>query len=431
MTMVALAGSRVKSRLEAALPRQAIDQLVRDSGHPFRCRKLSPGLSVHLLLVQLLHKTALHGLRHFHDASLTASAICQARARLPLSLFYALIEALATALTGTPSHIDQGFHGLEVVLLDATSVRTADTPALAAHYGKHTNGRRLTPGYPAPKLLCLMHYATGLITRAIDLPACRQEHLLLRRLGKFLRSGQIVVADRGLVSFPFLCQLRQLRVQACLRLPYGQIAGNSPGRRILRTLGPGDLLVEWVKSPRRRNAAGRTAYAALPDTITLRQITHAVARAGFRTHTITLITTLLDASEYPACDLAELYLRRWQVEVYFRDLKRTQGCRHLAARTLAGARKELLAHVLLYNLIRAVMAEAAQRQNVPAHRVSFSDALRHLRHADPARAEELLVINRPRTRPGEPRRIKTRRAKYPPLNQPRATYKLQPQKQAA
>ena len=149
MTMFTLCLPRVKQRMEqhlhSLLPADAIDQALRHAGHPFRRRKLSPGRSVHLLLIQLLHRTALQGLRHLHDASLTASAICQARAKLPVSLFYRLIEQFAALLRSPASAL---FHGHEVVLLDATSVRTHDTPALAAHYGKHSNHRKITPGFP-------------------------------------------------------------------------------------------------------------------------------------------------------------------------------------------------------------------------------------------------------------------------------------------
>jgi hypothetical protein len=437
---------QIPGPLHTLLPEHQIAQFLHDSGHCFRQRIITPGLSVYLLLLQLLHHVSLQGLRQLHDPNLTASAICQARAKLPLPLFYHLIEQLAATLRpALGGAADSLFHGLQVVLLDGTNTRTPDTPQLAAHYGKHSNGRKRAAGYPAPKLLCLLDYATGLILRVIDLPACRQEHMVLSRLFDQLQQGQIVVADRGLVSFSFLCQLLAAKVHACLRLPLDQTVGyrrkGTPkrasgrkraqrrkprNRRVLQRLGPGDRLVQWSKSPTCPKACSRRAYAALPGHLTLREITFGLIGQGCRPRQITLITTLLDPVQYPAADLAALYRQRWQIEVCFRDLKCSQGLRQVRAQTLLGVRKELLAQILLYNLVRAVMLQAAARQHVAPLRISFLDALRHLRYTAHRQENYALVVNPRRIRPPEPRRVKTRRSKFPPLNQPRAYYKIHP-----
>jgi hypothetical protein len=426
MTMVSLCTSRVKRQLDKCLALSTIDQLASIEGQVFRRRKLSPGLSVHLLLIQLLHRVSLQGLRHFHSLQATASAICQARARLPLMLFYRLIELLAVYARELAAHEQDLFFGLEILLLDGSSTRTSDTPQLAARYGKYLNQRRIQPGFPAPKLLCLMSCSTGLILRAMDLPAARQEHMLLGRLLKHLHAGRILLADRGLVSFHFLAQVLATGAQSVMRLPKKQFARASGLRQVIRELGTGDLLVQWSKTAARPGSCSHRLWKLLPPTISLRQITAQVGRPGFRTRSITVITTLVDPDVYPARQIIELYVKRWQIEVYFRDLKRSQGLERLWAKTLKGARKELLGHVLLYNLTRLVMLEAASRQGVEPNRISFLDALRHLRHAQQHQDLEGLLANPIRTRPTEPRRVKTRRSKYPPLNRPRSAYKQLP-----
>lgn len=161
----------------------------------------------------------------------------------------------------------------------------------------------------------------------------------------------------------------------------------------------------------------------MPACLTLRQVTYRLTRRGYRSKKITIITTLLDPVTYPAVDLAELYRKRWQIEVYFRDLKCTQGFDRLRAHSETGVRRELLGHVLLYNLVRAVMREAAARQQVAAERLSFIDALRHLRHAAEHQELPVLLGNPQRNRPYEPRRIKTRQYKFKSLSKPRAWYK--------
>src|SRR5205823_12548911 len=120
-------------------------------------------------------------------------------------------------------------------------------------------------------------------------------------------------------------------------------------------------------------------YAALPDSMRVREVRFRVSVPGRRTRVVTVVTTLLDARRYPAKELARLYEKRWQVEVNLRHLKRTLGLDVLRCQTFVGVMKELLMFVVVYNLVRRVIAEAAQRQGVEANRISFVDALRWLR----------------------------------------------------
>jgi hypothetical protein len=426
MTMVIAAHGRVKEQLDRRLDADWIHRWLAAAGHLFRLRALSPARTIHLWIVQLLAGVSLEGLKH-HDTQVpSAPALCQARQALPLALFHVALEHLAATLTPMALAGGELFHGFQIVLLDATSLRTWDTPELARHYGKHQNGHKIKPGYPAPKFLCLMDYATGLIRRAIDLPADRQEHMLLRRIAACLTTGQLLVADRGLVSFPFLCELLESRAHACIRLPAKLIARpDSKGlRSLLAKLGEGDWQVAWKKSPQATKAYSDRAYALLPGVLTLRQISRTIERKGFRTWTLHLVTTLVDAEKYPADEFVELYLKRWQVEVYFRDFKCSQNASMLRSRSLQMVRKELLVHVMLFNLVRSLMGQLAVRLKVEAHRISFRDLLTWLFAGHTPLEEYRPVINPHRKRPGHPRRVKTRRGKFPPLNQPRRDYML-------
>ncbi len=82
-------------------------------------------------------------------------------------------------------------------------------------------------------------------------------------------------------------------------------------------------------------------FNRLPNELTVRELRYRVTRRGFRTHTVTLVTTLLDPVRYPKKDLVELYERRWQVETNLRHLKQTMGLDVLRCQTDEGIRKEL------------------------------------------------------------------------------------------
>ena len=101
---------------------------------------------------------------------------------------------------------------------------------------------------------------------------------------------------------------------------------------------------------------------------------------------------------YPKREIAKLYGLRWEIETHFRHLKSTMGMEHLKCQSVDGVLKELMMYVLVYNLVRAAMMLAAQRQNVAdANRMSFVDALRRLRSVlavNKAEADMALIVNR-------------------------------------
>jgi hypothetical protein len=132
-----------------------------------------------------------------------------------------------------------------------------------------------------------------------------------------------------------------------------------------------------------------------------------------------LATTLLDAERYPADALAEVYHRRWTVETNFRHLKITMKMDVLKCKTVDGVLKEPAVFILIYNLVRLVMLEAARRQGVEVDRISFVDALRWLTSARPGDALGELVVNPQRPHRYEPRVRKRRPKQYPLMKKPR------------
>jgi len=100
---------------------------------------------------------------------------------------------------------------------------------------------------------------------------------------------------------------------------------------------------------------------------------------GYRTHSVTLITTLLDPKLYPAAELARLYTRRWRIELWFRDIKTSMGMETLRCLSPKMVHKELEMFFIAYNFIRCLMAEAAQTYGVEIQRLSFKGTVDSLR----------------------------------------------------
>src|SRR3954468_14519355 len=94
--------------------------------------------------------------------------------------------------------------------------------------------------------------------------------------------------------------------------------------------------------------------------------------------------------------------------------------RKVKYQTEAGVRKEVAAYCLAYNLVHAIMLEAARRQGVDPLRISFVDAVRWLQNADPGEDLPALVVNPKRDGRHEPRVVKDRQDSYKVMTKPRA-----------
>jgi hypothetical protein len=286
------------------------------------------------------------------------------------------------------------------------------------------------------KILALFDARTGLLLEVAAAPLRTHEMSRLRTVHPGLKPGDVLVGDRGVCSYAHLVMLSEGGVYAVFRVHQRQIVDFTPNRpharrggktpstglprsRWLRRLGVFDQVVEWFKPEERPEWMSEEDYAALPETLIVRELRYDVGRPGFRTRTITLATTLLDAELYPREALAELYRTRWQVELNFRHLKTTMKMDVLKCMTVEGVLKELTVYAIVYNLVRVVMIEASIRQGVAVDRISFVDALRWLAEASPGDDLPVLTVNPDRPNRFEPRAKKRRPKQYDLMRKPR------------
>jgi hypothetical protein len=249
-----------------------------------------------------------------------------------------------------------------------------------------------------------------------------------------LHAGDVLVADRGFGSYAHLALLSQQKVHVVLRMKRSQLVDFRPHRPAaepqqekgrprstwLARYGYHDQLVLWHRPQTVSRTMTPAQHAALPPYVRVRELRYRVKTPGFRTRQVTLATTLLNPDRYPAAELAELYRQRWQVETNLRHLKQTLGLAVLKSETVAGVEKEILVFALVYNLVQSAMAGAAAAQGVPRERISFVDALRHLRWPLAATAPPDLWVNPLRPDRYEPRVRKRRPPEYALMTQPRA-----------
>jgi hypothetical protein len=73
----------------------------------------------------------------------------------------------------------------------------------------------------------------------------------------------------------------------------------------------------------------------------------------------------------------------WQIELDLRSLKRTMQMDVLRCKTPERVRKEIWAHILAYNLIRTIIAQAASKHGIDPRSISFKGALQTLEAFQP------------------------------------------------
>jgi hypothetical protein len=364
------------------------------------------------------------------------AAYCRARSRLSRDTLLAIHRHSADELQRRVTHA-QLWCGRHVKVIDGTGVSMPDTPKNQRAFPQPTNQKRGC-GFPVAKLVGCFCLTSGALLHWAEGTQHVHERKLFRKLFAFFQPDDIALTDRGFCSYVDIALLRRAGVDTVMRLHQARPRDLRQGKR----LGPTDRLVTWQKPKQRPRGCTATDWRRVPDTLTLRLVYVTVPVPGWRTQSLVVVTTLTDPSRYTAVDIAKLYLRRWAVELFFRDIKITLGMDVLRCQTPAMVRKEIAMHAIAYNLIRGLMQQAAALYQVPVDRLSFKGSVDTLRQwadtlnaasgkpREQARlfnqllqilAEDLVPLRPERAEP----RVRKRRPKaYPLMTRPRRDYRL-------
>ena len=309
---------------------------------------LDPGAPCRKALARVQVLCASQGLAIPSNAT---TAYCNARLRLPVRWLVRVLGSITDRLAGSG--------GGRVLLIDGTTVLLPDT---AANQASWPQSRKQKPGcgFPLMKLVGLFDMRSGAWLGIARGNKHDGEIRLARRLFRHLRRGDTLVADRGFCSYEMICELAELGVHVLMR---NHAARNSDFRTGMR-LGKGDHLIAWERPKGKR-------YAHLPEELVLREVRAQEGRPGFRTREMVLVTTIIEESRE---GIGALYMARWRVELFFDDIKTTMCMEMLRTKSPAMACRELLMHMIAYNLVRVLVA----RSGADPARASYKGALDRL-----------------------------------------------------
>lgn len=375
----------------------------------------------------------------YHNESIDEQdgAYCQARRRLPMAKLQSIFRRVATSAEQRASSQPR-WKGRAVKFLDGTTVSLADSPKNQKSYPQPSNQKEGC-GFPVIKLVGLFSLASGALIDYVTDTLHASELQLFRKLMDWFQAGEIMLSDRHFSDYATLAMLLDRGADAVCRLHQARRSDFRQGRGI----GSNDRLVTWKKPRHRVKTLTPEQWRNLPEELTLRMVKFQIHQKGFRPKQVILITTLLDPEEYPLEDLAELYLRRWRIELHLRDIKTTMGMEVLRCKSPELVHKELQMHLIAYNLIRCLMIQAAAIHEVNLDRLSFKGSLDSVCHFGPKLSQATtkkkktalinqlletmakdLVPDRPNRR--EPRAQKRRPKPYQFLTQHRRNMKETP-----
>jgi DDE family transposase len=395
---------------------------------------LSQDHSCRAAVARLIAYRATRGQR---PCSAETGAYCQARKRLPEEFFATVARKAGQALDNN-SKQHWLWKGRRVLAYDGSTVSMPDTSENQQAYPQPPQ-QEPGLGFPLARMAAFFSLSCGAV---LDLAICsnygkgHSELGMLHKLWDVLCAGDIMLADRYMCAWHEIYLLKQRGIDSVTRVHHCRRVDFRRGKR----LGNGDHLVEW-RRPGRIRSIDWPSLKSLPEQLTIRETRVRIHQPGFRCRSMIVVSTLLDADAVTASDLAELYRARWNAELDLRSLKQTMQMDILRCKTPELVRKEIWTHILAYNLIRTIIAQAANKHRLEPRTISFKGAVQTLEAFQPLIATQescslrrqgfynqmldAVATHRVADRPNrfEPRQRKRRQKKYDRMMKPREQLK--------
>lgn len=375
------------------LSEEEIRERLEKENIKYRSRVFSPVITLWAFLSQVLDKD--HSCRKATSRVLAFfaslgklmvltknSAYCHARARLKEDFLKKLTIEKGKEISQN-AQIEHLYKGRRLKVIDGSSVTGEDTKANQKVYHQSPNQKE-GAGFPIIQIGILFCLATGAVLEVCYSPLNVSEKRLFRIIYESLEPGDILLGDRGCLSYADIYNLKKRGIDLIIRVDNSKKIDFSKGKR----LGKYEHIDTWVKPNYHKDyAISKEEHNLLPEKMEVRQIKSFITEPGFRTQKIVLLTTLLDYQIYLTEDIVCFNYRRWDAEINLRHLKTTMKMEHIASKTPSMVRKQIWVHLLAYNLIRGLMLQAAVKHNVDSLNISFKGTIDHVKSFAPQLAK--------------------------------------------
>jgi hypothetical protein len=293
------------------------------------------------------------------------SSLCVARQRLGVAPVRRLFQEAVRPLA-TPETPGAFYRGLRRMGIDGTVLNVPDSPTNAKTFGRPSGGDRGDGAFPQLRKLSLVELGTHVEVAFQVKPCTSSEQAMLPPLLSHLTRDMLLIWDRNFCSYELWKTLDSREINILAR-----VKGNLVLEPI-RRLSDGSYLAKIYANPkaRRKDQGGivvRVIKYMLDDP---QRVGHGEVH--------TLLTNLLDEHLYPAAELISEYHERWEHELVYDEQKTHQDPRratkpaNFRSETPAGVIQEVYALSLAHYVVRALMFEAAAREQLDPDRLSFT-----------------------------------------------------------
>jgi hypothetical protein len=429
--------------IRKVLPDRIILDACRQANYNHRNRFITPVLTVlHMILAgiwpeesfvaswQLLWASFAANFPSMAGQSPSRGTVSNARKRLPLEAWHKIVTWLSEKGQTYSEKFDK-WRGHRVVAVDGTCMTVSNTKELCDSFGlsKGNTGSRI---YPLVRMVCISIVETMVVINYRLGGYKTDENTLLKPMLKTLRKGDLLLADRHFAGSNLYWLYKENGLEYLTRKHQRLIVSRL---KRLWSYGANDFVAKLKISDiyQRKNPE-------MPKYIKARFI-QIETRIRGKYQRIWLVTSLLDADKYPANEIAELYLKRWSIEVLFRQFKIDLSADILRSKSSNAIYKEIAARICAINIVHTIMLETATANNIDVSRISFIHTVRAIIAFAPALAmqpaEQLPKIYRAMLceiaahlvplRPGrlEPRKLAHDPKHYPRLKTTRAQWRDQ------
>jgi hypothetical protein len=303
--------------------------------------------------------------RGLSSISPSTSAYCQARKKLDIKLLENILDKTQSHIA--PNKTTLPLVGRRVVVADGTGISMSDTVANQEVWPQ-PKSQKDGCGFPQARICALFDLNTGVALSYRMGNKKSHELPLLRDQMDTFEKDDIFLGDKGFICYFDMVNLKEKGVDTVVGLAKRKPIGAANAKQVL---SENDLIVEWPKPKGKNPRYPVNVWESMPDTLLVRQIKVTVNQPGFRVKSFYIATALLDEKQYPADTIAELYLKRWNVELYFREIKTTLGLDILRCKTPDMIQKEVLMYFIVFNAIK-LMINDNRKDQVQPDEMSFN-----------------------------------------------------------
>lgn len=409
-------------------------QIVIQESREYRDCFFTPTKTLHTFIKQVLNpdkscRNAIAGLipeQHTNDKKFSSKSTgnyTKARQKLPEKMVKALVKETSSKveLSMPPKWHWKGYH---IKVADGTTLSMPDTKENQSSYPQHKKQAQGC-GFPLARMVAIMSLASGAVLDysigAYKGKGTGEQSLLREILSSCIGENDILLGDKYYPSYFLLHSLKSLGAEGVFQAQGQRSYDFRKGQK----LGVREHIIEW-RRPAKPAWMDLETYQCIPEIMRVRE---------FKVNGTVYVTTLLKHKKHNKKELLELYKMRWQVELNLKSIKAILGMDILSCKTPAMIKREIAVHMLAYNIIRIIMAEAAVRHDVNPLHLSFKGALQLLNNFMPnffilpkdicrklfLELLKCITENQVGNRPGrvEPRVVKRRQKPYQRMQQPR------------